>query len=401
MKSVRKRFILVTMLSAFIVITIMMLVINFINYNNVDGFADTVTQTLADNGGSFNEPALNPGMRDRAPFEQQMNKETPFETRYFTVKYQGESIETNITRIASIDSATAIEMANAVKDKSTGYTGVFRYRVSEIENGKLVIFLDCTQRLSQANGTLINSLIISAIALVGIFVVVFFISKRAVKPIIMAYEKQKRFISNSAHELKTPLTIISANNEMIEITSGENELTDGINKQIKRLSTMVRNLTLLTKIDDIKEIMNKTFSATDALNDVLTTYKPIIEEKKLALDLNIDEEVYLTGDEELFKQLLSILLDNAYKYAKTFIRVELLKDNDFVLRIINDANKVEEGNLDRCFERFYRFDSTRAEGIEGSGIGLSIAKEIVDLHKGKIIATGLPNNVFEIKVMMK
>lgn len=401
MKSVRKRFILFTMLSAFIVITIMMLVINFINYNNVDGFADTVTQTLADNGGKFNEPEFMPGMRDRAPFEQQMNRETPFETRYFTVKYQGESIETNITRIASIDSATAIEMANAVKDKSTGYTGVFRYRVSEIENGKLVIFLDCTQRLSQANAFLINSLIISAIALVGIFVVVFFISKRAVKPIIMAYEKQKRFISNSAHELKTPLTIISANNEMIEITSGENELTDGINKQIKRLSTMVRNLTLLTKIDDIKDIMNKTFSATDALNDVLTTYKSIVEEKKLALDLNIDEEVYLTGDEELFKQLLSVLLDNAYKYAKTFIRVELLKDNDFVLRIINDANKVEEGNLDRCFERFYRFDSTRAEGIEGSGIGLSIAKEIVDLHKGKIIATGLPNNVFEIKVMMK
>ncbi len=401
MKSVRKRFILFTMLSAFIVITIMMLVINFINYNNVDSFADTVTQTLADNGGKFNEPEFVPGMRDRAPFEQQMNRETPFETRYFTVKYQGESIETNITRIASIDSATAIEMANAVKDKSTGYTGVFRYRVSEIENGKLVIFLDCTQRLSQANAFLINGLIISAVALVGIFVVVFFISKRAVKPIIMAYEKQKRFISNSAHELKTPLTIISANNEMIEITNGENELTDGINKQIKRLSTMVRNLTLLTKIDDIKEIMNKEFLATEALNDVLTTYKPIIEEKKLALDLKIDDEIYLKGDEELFKQLLSVLLDNAYKYAKTFIRVELLKDNDFVLRIINDANKVEEGNLDRCFERFYRFDSTRAEGIEGSGIGLSIAKEIVDLHKGKIIATGLANNVFEIKVMIK
>ena len=163
MKSVRKRFILVTMLSSLIVIILMMLVINFINYNNVDGFADTVTQTLADNGGSFNEPALNPGMRDRAPFEQQMNKETPFETRYFTVKYQGESIETNITRIASIDSATAIEMANAVKDKSTGYTGVFRYRVSEIENGKLVIFLDCTQRLSQANAFLIKLVFIKII----------------------------------------------------------------------------------------------------------------------------------------------------------------------------------------------------------------------------------------------
>ena len=401
MKNVRTRFIIGTMLSALIVIAIMMLVINFINYNNVDSFADTVTQTLADNGGTFNEPEFMPGMRDRAPFEQQMNKETPFETRYFTVKYIGNSIETNITRIASIDSATAIEMANAVKDKSTGYTGVYRYRVTDIENGKLVIFLDCTSRLTQANVALINSLIISAIALVGIFVVVFFISKRAVKPIIMAYEKQKRFISNSAHELKTPLTIISANNEMIEMTSGENELTDGINKQIKRMSTMVRNLTLLTKIDDIKEIMNKSFLATDALNDVLTTYKPIIEEKKLGLDLSVADEVYLTGDEELFKQLLSVLLDNASKYAKTFIRIELLKDSDASLRIINDASKVEEGNLDKVFERFYRFDSTRAEGIEGSGIGLSIAKEIVDLHKGKITATGLANNVFEIKVIMK
>ena len=389
------------MLSAFIVITIMMLVINFINYNNVDGFADTVTQTLADNGGSFNEPALNPGMRDRAPFEQQMNKETPFETRYFTVKYQGESIETNITRIASIDSATAIEMANAVKDKSTGYTGVFRYRVSEIENGKLVIFLDCTQRLSQANGTLINSLIISAIALVGIFVVVFFISKRAVKPIIMAYEKQKRFISNSAHELKTPLTIISANNEMLEITNGENELTDGINKQIKRLTSMVRNLTLLTKIDDLSEILNKSFNATDSVNDVITTYKSLIDEKNIAMDVKIDDEVIINGDEELFKQLISIVLDNAYKYAKTFIRIELLKNEQYTFRIINDATKVEEKDLSQCFERFFRFDSTRAEGIEGSGIGLSIAKEIVDLHKGKIFATGLANNVFEIKIILK
>ncbi len=273
--------------------------------------------------------------------------------------------------------------------------------VAESIEAILVIFLDCTSRLSQANVALVNSLIISAVALVGIFVVVFFISKRAVKPIITAYEKQKRFISNSAHELKTPLTIISANNEMIEMTSGENELTDGINKQIKRMSTMVRNLTLLTKIDDIKEILNKEFLATEALNDVLTTYKPIIEENKLNLDLNIDEEAYLTGDEELFKQLLSVLLDNASKYAKTFIRIELLKNGEATLRIINDANKVEEGNLDKCFERFYRFDSTRAEGIEGSGIGLSIAKEIVDLHKGKIMASGLPNNVFEIKVILK
>ncbi len=401
MNSVRKRFIIFTMLSALIVITVMMLVINFINYNNVDSFADTVTQTLADNGGSFNEPEFMPGMRDRAPFEQQMNKETPFETRYFTVKYSDATVTTNITRIASIDSATAIKMANAVKDKTTGYSGVYRYRVSNSDNEKLVIFLDCTSRLSQANVALVNSLIISAVALVGIFVVVFFISKRAVKPIITAYEKQKRFISNSAHELKTPLTIISANNEMIEMTSGENELTDGINKQIKRMSTMVRNLTLLTKIDDIKEILNKEFLATEALNDVLTTYKPIIEENKLSLDLNIDEDVYLIGDEELFKQLLSVLLDNASKYAKTFIRIELLKNSEATLRIINDANKVEEGNLDKCFERFYRFDSTRAEGIEGSGIGLSIAKEIVDLHKGKIMASGLPNNVFEIKVVLK
>ena len=188
---------------------------------------------------------------------------------------------------------------------------------------------------------------------------------------------------------------------MLEITNGENELTDGINKQIKRLSSMVRNLTLLTKIDDISEIINKEFLATEALNDVLTTYKPIIEEKKLGIDLKIDDEVNILGDEELFKQLVSILLDNASKYAKTFIRIEMLKDSDCTLRIINDSNGIEEGNLDKCFERFYRFDSTRAEGIEGSGIGLSIAKEIVDLHKGKITALGLPNNVFEIKVILK
>ena len=134
---------------------------------------------------------------------------------------------------------------------------------------------------------------------------------------------------------------------------------------------------------------------------MIESYSDSFNEKKKEIKKDYNEEIIYSGDEGLIRQLFSIILDNALKYSKTFLNVKAYKSGKkTIISFINDASKIEIGNLDKCFERFYRFDESRASMIEGSGIGLSIAKEIIELHKGDIHAIGHENNQFEIKIIL-
>ncbi len=416
-KKLRRKFIVIAMLSLFCVLAIIMTAINVINYTKITTYADDVLAVLYSNDGRFpmpdNQTQPTPeepvqGEQPNAPQEpfkpsHGMNEETPYETRYFTVRYEADEVKTDVRNIAAVSSEEAISLADNVieKGKSKGYMGVYRYL--KADDDSIVIFVDCARQKQTANNFLKASLLISGIGIAAVFILVFIISKFAVKPIAESYEKQKRFITDASHELKTPLTIISANNELIELTAGETQASQAISKQVVRMTAMVKNLTALARLDESDKLVQRSdFSLSDTLIDMTALFRPSIESGNRTLNEDIAKGLTVNGDETLIRQALSIILENAVKYAKTYVNLKAyLAGKNVTIEFSNDADNVTEGNLDRCFERFYRTDEARASTVAGNGIGLSIAKSIVELHGGTITATGLPNNVFEIKLNLK
>lgn len=215
-------------------------------------------------------------------------------------------------------------------------------------------------------------------------------SKKAIAPIAESYEKQKQFITDAGHELKTPLAIINTNVEVIEIDYGESQWTKSIHNQVFRLSDLVESLVSLTRMDEEKnQLTKKDFSLSDL---VLEASEQFFEMSKLCdkqLVLEVEENISYHGNKQAISQLLSILIDNALKYGlkDNPIRVELKKQGKKIfLQTTNRAENLSTGNYDILFDRFYRADSSRNSKLKGYGIGLSLAKAIVLKHKGKITA---------------
>ena len=416
--ALRKKFIIITILSVVTVFAVILGIINIINYARVAQDADNVVSFLAINDGGFNIPQgdketkenqmlppdqnFNKEDLDRSLEEFKLNKETPYSTRYFSVKYNPDSSVTlDMNHIASISQDEALTMANSVKDssKTSGYVGNYRYQVSE--DGNMVIFVDCSQQLDYAKNFLLVSIMVAVGAILAIVVLVIIISKKVVKPIAESYDKQKQFITDASHELKTPLTIISANNEIVEMESGESESTKIIAKQVSKLTSMVKNLTALARLDESNNIEKAELDLSNIANEAIEAFTPAITANERLFDYSIEDNLKIMGDDRLIRELISIVLENASKYAKTRTYFKLFKQGQKVAILVqNDAEGIKEENMDACFERFYRSADARASGRDGSGIGLSIAKEIVLRHKGTVTAFGDKDGYFNIKIVL-
>ena len=409
-KKLRFRFIFITIISLLIVLSSIMTVVNIVNYSKVRDYADDILAFLSTNGGRFDMPekpspdfpSMNkPSPEHRPePMPEDATVETPYETRYFTVTYGG-SISADISHIAKFSEGEAIAMGNKViaSGESNGYEGNYRFLVNE--NKTRVIFVDCTRQLKTAKNFLIVSILSSIGGTLCVFILLFIFSKRAVAPIVESYEKQKRFITDAGHELKTPLTIISANNELSEITSGKNEYSDAIAKQVSRMNLMVKNLSLLATIDEkSNESKKTTFPISSLCEEICDLFVPVFssEGKRLEVEIKSSEDYF--GNRSLINQLLLIILENASKYSLSYAKLTLAKIGKRIsIALSNDCSNLKNGSLNRVFERFYRSDDARASSIEGSGIGLCIAREIVDLHCGEISALG-QDNIFTLKIIL-
>lgn len=329
------------------------------------------------------------------------SKETPYETRFFIVKF-GKEVTTNLEHIASVSEEDAISLAKeALKsEKTTAYQGSYRFLVSNDGENTSVIFLDCNRQVESAKSFLLRSILVALGALLCVFCILLPLSARVVQPIAEGYERQKRFITDAGHELKTPLTIISASNELLELTTGENENTRAISRQVARMSSMVKNLSALASLDESSRLSQESeISLSSILSELCKLFENVLTRGERSFEKDIADDVHIIGDEALVRHLFSILFENAGKYAISTTAVSLQKvGKRAVVTISNDAHNVQNGPLNRCFERFYRSDEARASGTEGSGIGLCLAKEIADLHGFEISANG-QDGIFTIKVI--
>lgn len=426
-KTLRIRFIITVMVLVLVIISVLIGAINIINYKRVTDNADDILQILSYNDGIFapdfkpvpEKPSEESSSSTEAsgddvsseessteedkipPTPDHITIETPFETRYFSVKFSKLGAVANTEHIASISEPNAISMATEVLKggDENGYYNSYRYMV--IKEKSLVIFIDWTRQLETASNFLFASILTAICVVIVILGITLLLSARAVAPIAEGYERQRRFIADASHELKTPLTIISANNELIEMTQGETEYSASISKQVVRMTNMVKNLSSLASINDAsKHSKDDTFSLSAVCKELCELFEPVLTRGSRTFKHSIDSGIDFYGDESLIRLLISNLLENAGKYAISHTELSLsIVGKRAQLIVSNDATSVENGSLKRCFERFYRSDEARASGIEGSGIGLCVAEEIVTLHGGQISAYGI-DNTFNIKVIL-
>ena len=335
-----------------------------------------------------------------------MSPETPFETRYFTVKLHtdGTVLSVDTEKIAAVNDDEARGYANRMylSDKEGGFIDSYKFMRGTTEDGNVIyVFMDVNRELESVRSFLLSSLIITGIGLVMIFVLVMLLSESALKPIIESYEKQKRFITDAGHEMKTPLTVIFANAEIIEMENGESQWLSGIKSQVSKLASLTEKLVILSKMEEGVKLVMDEFSLSEAFFDTSDQYKSIAMSKGITFDTDVPEGILTIGNEVEIRRCITLLLDNAFRYVNDggTVSVKMRKLQSGVeLRFSNSTNGVDKGSLDRWFDRFYRTDLSRNSDTGGSGIGLSVVKAIVNAHGGSVHASSEDGSTVEFVI---
>jgi two-component system sensor histidine kinase CiaH len=273
------------------------------------------------------------------------------------------------------------------------------YAVLPAGNGYCVVYLDVTAQQNILT-TLIYTFVIVALAmLIVIFFTSRFFANRAIAPVREAFDKQKQFIADASHELKTPLAIINTNADVL-LANGEDTIDSQskwlhrIKSETERMKTLTGDLLYLTEMDDARTgVMFAPFNASESIESVILTMEAAVYERDLTMDYEIEPDLMLHGSSEQIKQVVMILLDNAIKYSNPKGSISLTfkkRGHELALKVTNTGEGIPAEHLERIFDRFYRIDSSRARKLGGYGLGLAIAKSIVEQHKGKISAKSVP-----------
>ena len=314
--------------------------------------------------------------------------------RFFTVTLdtEGNVIRTNTKNTNTVDAERASEIALDLyrKGKMDGYGKYSRYRAVSAGDDLIYVFVNCKRKLRECNNFLKTSLLSAIIELIAVFFPVYFFSRAVVRPVQESVDKQKAFITNAGHEIKTPLTIIDANTDVIELTSGETEWTRSIRNQIRRLTKLTEELIGLAKLQEIEGLQEQQpVDLSALLLEACEQFETVAKTHQKELVWDLQEDLTVFGDEAMLERVFSILLDNAVKYADdgSKIYAGLKKSGKYVIiEVRNAAACMKKGRHMDLFERFYRADSSHNSATGGHGIGLSSAQAIIELHKGKITA---------------
>lgn len=392
------KLILASMLSLMTVLTVILGAAGILNYTKIIRDADSILSVLQENDGNFpinDHPKNDAAFTNIPPIDdRRFSVELPYESRYFSVfiSADGEIVDANIGKIAAVDTTTAIEYAKTViqDGKPKGFVKDYRYTIYSVGDEVHVIFLDYGREMGSFRTFLFTGIGVSAIGLLAVLLLFIFLSGRIVKPFSQNYEKQKRFITDAGHELKTPLTIIHADAEVLEMDIGENEWLSDIQLQTKRMSQLTNSLIQLARMEEQPQIEKIEFPISDVVEETVETFQALAKTKDKNLSSKIQPMLSMNGDEKSIRQLVTILMDNAIKYSddKGIIEITLEKQrNSIQFCVFNTAKYISKEKITHFFDRFYRADQSRNSQIKGYGLGLSIALAIVAAHKGKITAT--------------
>ena len=384
-----------SVVAAFMVMTII-LVMCFGAYRNRQ--ADQITAMISENNGTV--PQLKDykqQQKNSQAFERYFNnynEDSSYRTRFFRIFLDEDKKVTNVNmdHIAAVDEKKAVRMTKMamLRRGKVGLVGSYRYR-KEYKDGQVrsIIFLDCKENQSFYHLAVTITITVSTLLTCLITVIFAIASKRAVRPFEINSNRQKQFITDASHELKTPLAIISANAEVLQYKGDGNEWTQNIIDQTKHMGKLINQLLVLAKLDEVQEKSEKQEADLKLLlEETIEPFEEVATQKKVTLKLHLEEGVTIRVNREQIAQLVSILTENAAKYVNDGGKIvwRLTKTQHGAVLVVKNTTEKELPDTKRMFDRFYRSDSSRSSKTGGQGIGLSIAKKIVDSHKGSITA---------------
>lgn len=422
-RRLRRKFILVAMGAVTVVLTLIIAGINVVNYSHVCKMADArldyilagkdgidwgdEPKTDFGNGGGAKVGKVADGDRAgvRVGHFEGMTAESPFDTRYFTVTLvDGQVVDVNTDRIAAVGAKRAARIAVGLDSKglTSGFSGNYRYTTTVQDDETTYVFVDCSRELASFHSFLSASVAISCIGWLAVLAIVAGASGAVIRPIVESYSKQKSFITDASHEIKTPLAVIDAANEVQEIESGESEWTQSIHEQVARLTALTERLVFLARMDEGSAGFTMTsIDLSEAVDKAAAPFESVVVSRGKRLSTSIACGVRAHADAAAVAQVVELLLDNATRYASegSVIELSLLAASRgqgkgaAELVVSNAVDELPEGDLDRLFDRFYRVDVSRSSKTGGSGVGLSVVRAIAEAHGGSASVCGHGNQI--------
>ena len=294
-----------------------------------------------------------------------------------------------------------LEVIQTRENINVGVVKNIHYKILIVDEHPVILGIDGTFIKLDFNTTIINLLLMLLVIFLILCAVVVVCSYKFFRPIKDAFEKQKQFISDAGHELKTPLTVINANAELL--TSEDNsKWVANIKSQTERMNLLVQDLLTLTKTEEQTENIREDINLSELTLDNILPFEALAFEQEKLIISNITEGIHIHSNRKSVQQIINILLDNAVKHSNpnSEIVVKLKKDgNKAVLTITNQGSLVKEGQEAKMFERFYRADDSRSRDSGGSGLGLSIAKSLANKNKWKIYANSVYKKSMKISIV--
>lgn len=422
-RRLRRKFILVAMGAVTVVLTLIIAGINVVNYSHVCKMADArldyilagkdgidwgdEPKTDFGNGGGAKVGKVADGDRAgvRVGHFEGMTAESPFDTRYFTVTLvDGQVVDVNTDRIAAVGAKRAARIAVGLDSKglTSGFSGNYRYTTTVQDDETTYVFVDCSRELASFHSFLSASVAISCIGWLAVLAIVAGASGAVIRPMVESYSKQKRFITDASHEIKTPLAVIDAANEVQEIESGESEWTQSIHEQVARLTALTERLVFLARMDEGSAGFTMTsIDLSEAVDKAAAPFESVAVSRGKRLSTSIASGVRAHADAAAVAQVVELLLDNATRYASEGSVIELSLravsrgqgKGVAELAVSNAVDELPEGDLDRLFDRFYRADVSRSSKTGGSGVGLSVVRAIAEAHGGSASVCGHSNQI--------
>ena len=401
MNKVRNKFVLYAMLSLFALLTVLLAIINGINFTMASADADMITQRLRDDHGTFDNhlpknevsETIDLPETDEPPLRTDrrmgpMGPESPdmdSSLRYFTYAFDKLGNPKFIAyHLSAVRQDEARRWAKSLlNEEGTGWTrGTYRYRVYTEGKRRYVTIIDQGRELLPSYRILVISVCGEFAVLLISFAVLMSVGKRLFKPLEEADRKQKSFIKTIESDFKVPLTVVSADVELIERDHGPSDQTRSINRQISRMTALVKDIGSLAIFEENnEEITHVNLSST--LGFLLDHSKDLFKEKGIELEINIEEDIIINGRDELLQNMLGELLENSLKYAKTHASFTLRKESDRILLEQQNDAELSDGSVDRVFDRFTTLENAAADSV---GLGLSAVKDTVRQHNGRATA---------------
>jgi len=392
-KQLQKSFVKSAMLSFTAVLLVVLVAVNVVNYRQTVDQVDHLVTMLVNNGGEFPDAPDEKGPKEHPehgmPKGMEFRKDDQMATRYAVVRVANGTVQSvDRTHLVSLDEEALKELGLRIAQGTStkGWEGSLRYQVAKTDAGTMVVLVDANKETQQVSRLMMVTGAVFVLCLAVVYVLVRLVSKRAIRPFVENVERQQQFIANASHEIKTPLAVLSANTDLLEMMGTEAKFVDSNKRQIKRLNSLVEQMLILSRYDEGEAAATKEEVDLVAVTKaIVEEILPVLNEKGLRVEFTGEAQTIITTNKSAMTELVRILLDNAMKYTvgEPVITIESKRTQ---LAIGNETEPMTKEQVSQIFDRFYRVDSSRNRTTGGSGLGLSIAQKIAETNDVQLTA---------------